>query len=389
MSTTDTHLHQQGRGPLEVISLREDFTRAPGPLQVDREQGIIYRVKILGWDSDNGRRYLPEAGREAVPLYEGSKVFLDHPEKRSATRDDEDAFGRLRAVHWEEDGVYGDLHFFTSHPMAARVCEDVERGLGVFGMSHNAQGEGETVDGIFVIHHIIEVRSVDLVSEPATVKNLWESKMASRRERIRAILESRKLTANQRRFLKRLASAAPDQEEEPTHRDHLLDAVGACLKEDMDPHERCHKVNRIMELLNPEPAGHHDELQEDEEEGHSPDDDSTDADEDEAREGRRGWSGQPGVRELQEELAFLRLDQKIHRLCEVKQVPCTDDLLEALHALKDEGKIARHLDYLQRLGAASRGKRRARQGTATQKVQESLAGAVPDTMKSRLQWLMN
>jgi hypothetical protein len=387
MNTTETLLGQQGRvGQLEVVALREDVTRVPGPLQVDRDKGIIYSVKILGWESDNGRRYLPEAGQKAVPLYEGSKVFLDHPEKRQATRDDDDAFGRLHNVHWEEDGVYGDLHFFKSHPMAARVCEDVERGLGVFGMSHNAQGEGETVDGVFVIQRIVEVRSVDLVSEPATVKNLWESKMASRRERIRAILESRHLTSNQRHFLRRLASTAPDQDQEPTHRDHLLDAVGSCLKEDMDPHERCHKVNRIMELLNPEPGSMPHLEEDDEEEGARPDDDSTDADADATREGRGRWSGEPGVRELQDELAFLRLDKTIHRLCEAKRVPCTAELLEALHALKEEGKIARHLDYLKRLSVP--GRKRSRK-LERQTVQESLSAAVPSNVKSRLQWLMN
>lgn len=387
MSTTDTHLDGQGcTGQHTVISLCEDITRVAGPLRVDRDQGVIHGVKILGWESDNGRRYLPEAGREAVPLYEGCKVFLDHPEKRSGTRDDADAFGRLRDVRWEKDGVYGDLHFFMSHPMAARVCEDVERGLGVFGMSHNAQGEGETVDGVFVIHHIVEVRSVDLVSEPATVKNLWESKMASRKQRIHAILESRKLTASQRRFLKRLASTAPDQEEEPTHRDHLLDAVGACLKEDMDPHERCHKVNKIMELLNPEPGSEPQQFQEEDEE--DSDQDSGDAEYDAAQEGRR-WPRQPAVRELQEEVAFLRLDRKIHRLCEARQVAYTEDLLATLHAIKDEGTIARHLDYLVRLRSANKDAGRTRGRALVTQVQEALHGTMPDTMLSRLQWVLN
>jgi hypothetical protein len=214
------------------VSLREGLARTTQPLRVDQDQGIIYGVKILGWDSDNGRKYLPEAGRAAVPLYEGARVFLNHPAKKDATaRDDEDAFGRLHNVTWTPEGVFGDLHFYTTHPMAARVCEDASKinSLGVFGLSHNAQGEGETVDGIFVIHRIVEVRSVDLVSEPATVKNLKES----------------------RKMANRLREA---DQEEPNHRDHVLKAMNACLEdEDMDPDEKYQRVKDLHDIINPKP----------------------------------------------------------------------------------------------------------------------------------------
>lgn len=44
-----------------------------------------------------------------------------------------------------------------------------------FGLSHNAQGEGDEKDGIFVVSKIVEVRHVDVVADPATTKSLSES----------------------------------------------------------------------------------------------------------------------------------------------------------------------------------------------------------------------
>ncbi len=70
-------------------------------------------------------------------------------------------------------------------------------------------------------------------------------------------------------------------------------------------------------------------------------------------------------------------------------VPCSSELLEALHALKDEGKIARHLDYLRRLQTTSTSD--GRRGLTREKkvVQESPHNAIPNNLGTRLQWLMN
>jgi hypothetical protein len=68
--------------------------------------------------------------------------------------------------------------------MAESVCEAAERKElnDVFGMSHNAQGEG-SVDkqGIFVVSRITEVRHVDLVADPATTQSLTESATAKQK----------------------------------------------------------------------------------------------------------------------------------------------------------------------------------------------------------------
>ena len=144
---------------------------------VDRDKGIIRDVKILGLVSENNRRYLPEAVKSAKHLYEGIKVNINHPDSSNDQRNAEDRFGKLINVYFVEgEGLYGDLMFLKSHPMAERVCEAAERMTDVFGLSHNAQGDGvDDKDGCFVINEIVSVRHVDLVSDPATTKSLSEA----------------------------------------------------------------------------------------------------------------------------------------------------------------------------------------------------------------------
>src|SRR5262245_33323722 len=60
--------------------------------------------------------------------------------------------------------------------MARRLAEAVERMTSAFGLSHNADGRGRQEGGTFVVTEIVEVKSVDLVTETATVAGLNESK---------------------------------------------------------------------------------------------------------------------------------------------------------------------------------------------------------------------
>lgn len=154
-------------------------------LLVDREAGVIRNVKIIGFNSQNGRRYTSGALKAAIPLYEGIKVNVDHPEKGpTQQRSSYDRFGKFVNVRFVEgEGLFGDLVYLKSHPIAEQVCEAAERMPDVFGMSHNAQGEG-IVDkrGIFEVNKITEVRHVDLVADPATTQSLAESKQAAKQE---------------------------------------------------------------------------------------------------------------------------------------------------------------------------------------------------------------
>jgi len=165
-------------------SLSEDIARGLAPLpagvsRVDRDKKIIRSIKVLGRESINGRRYTAEAIQEAYQkrLYEGVAVYVNHPAKPNDPRHVGEKFGRIVNIQLVEGELYGDLEYLESNKDAALICEMAERMDGAIGASHNAIGEGaDDADGVFVVQHIAEVRSVDLVTEPATTKGLFEQR---------------------------------------------------------------------------------------------------------------------------------------------------------------------------------------------------------------------
>lgn len=191
---------------------------AGAPLVVDRARGVIENVKVLGFKSrnnhglqeaENGTEYTRECCERAVPLYEGADVLVDHATRRTEARGSADIFGQLRNVRLAEDGIRADLHFLKSHPLAERVCEDVERSLGVYGLSHDASAGRERFDRQnkrLVIESIAAVRSVDLVRKPATNRNLWESHEDTTMPKttLRELLEALKTTPARRKWRNRL-----------------------------------------------------------------------------------------------------------------------------------------------------------------------------------------
>lgn len=147
--------------------------RAP---RIDRELGIVYDVRVCGLQSANGRRYLPEALREARSLYEGAPVYFDHPHGDSNARSYRDHFGTLFNVRVAEDGgLIGDLKYKKKHFLTEQFLEDALDDSKSMGLSHNAEGLGSIdQDGCTVVEQITVVHSVDIVDGPATTLSLFE-----------------------------------------------------------------------------------------------------------------------------------------------------------------------------------------------------------------------
>lgn len=147
------------------------------PLRVDRAANTVYSVKIIGFESQNNRRYTAKALQEAIALYEGVKVNIDHPENPEDSRSVYDRIGKLTNIRFVKNkGLFGDLWLLPSHKLTEEVYDAASLMPDLFGLSHNAQGEGEEdKDGVFVVNRITEVRHVDLVADPATTKSLSES----------------------------------------------------------------------------------------------------------------------------------------------------------------------------------------------------------------------
>jgi len=157
------------------------------PLPIDEAKGIIYGVRVAGLLSNNRHaqagvkrtRYLPSAYQQATHLYENVEVNLNHlrtkPGQPKPERQVEQNIGVLRNVRATSDGLRADLHYKTNHPYAPQLVEDVRRRMGTFGLSHDALGHGDRHGEEFVIDTITQVKSVDVVADPATVHNFWES----------------------------------------------------------------------------------------------------------------------------------------------------------------------------------------------------------------------
>jgi len=157
-----------------IVRLQE--RAASDSLRIDPTSGVLRDVKVLGRRSRNGRCYTSTPLRAALPFYEGIRVNINH-RPRGATDESPlgDRFGVLRRVRLLADGIFADLHYLTRHPLAEMIVEAARRMPEALGLSHNAEGRAVVRDGVEIIEEITRVVSVDLVSDPATTRGLFES----------------------------------------------------------------------------------------------------------------------------------------------------------------------------------------------------------------------
>lgn len=145
-------------------------------MRVDRQQGIVRGVKVLGLTSRNGRVYLPTALEQAAPLYEGARVNVNHPAgDPKGARDYRDRIGSVQGVAYRPgEGLYGDLHYNPKHSLAEQLAWDAEHGGENVGLSHNVEARVSRHEGRLMVEEITRVHSVDLVASPATTRGLYE-----------------------------------------------------------------------------------------------------------------------------------------------------------------------------------------------------------------------
>lgn len=161
------------------LRIRPESVQFDSRSRLDRAAGVVRDCKILGMESRHGYGYTPGAMKKAIPLYEGSRVNVDHPDRKTpgASRSYRDRFGSFRNVRYESgDGLRGDFKFNAKHPIADQFMYDVENDPANCGFSHNATGPLSRKEGRLVCESIEAVRSVDLVADAATTASLFEGK---------------------------------------------------------------------------------------------------------------------------------------------------------------------------------------------------------------------
>ena len=159
---------------------------AAQPTRVERQGGVLRGVKVLGRVSRNGRRYSAVALKNALRLYEGARVNINHPDRARPATDRAlvDRFGMLKKVRLREDGIYADLHYLRQHPLAEMIAEAAERLPDALGLSHNAEGRTSRNQDAEIVEEITRVISVDLVSDPASTGGLFESLSGGRYQQL-------------------------------------------------------------------------------------------------------------------------------------------------------------------------------------------------------------
>lgn len=260
----------------KTISLTESVQQTRGKFTVDRASRTIKNAKFIGYESQNkhghadvdGSEYVREGIREAKPLYEGAQVYLDHPAGRNgrAERSVRDLAGRLANNRDEAEGGFTDIR--CNSTAAGNLLLDLaESDPESFGLSHNAEGKSR-VDRKrrkVVIESIDKVHSVDVVTRPATTKNVRESQESGTVKTLKQRLESLKLADNAK-LVKLLedegmamdappAAAAPDAAAGPAGdwRTHLANAITAVITDDsLDEAAVKAKVMAILKLMSDE-----------------------------------------------------------------------------------------------------------------------------------------
>ncbi len=241
-----------GGGTLAESRQLLEVTTSPN-LKVDTEGGVIRGVKILGRVSANDRVYSQAAIRQARNLYEGTQVKFDHPSTkgraglRRPERSIDDTAGWLEQVIVDgEGGLTGNLHLLRADPRSAKVLEAAERRPQLFGMSHDAEGRVERHGDKQIVEEIEALHSVDIVSDPATTRSLFESIQVKEAEMPNDTLPTE------------MATEVPTQVEVETPEVDSTDAVKKSFEQAMttilkDPElDKAAKVAKIKALLDQE-----------------------------------------------------------------------------------------------------------------------------------------
>jgi len=145
-------------------------------VRLDRPASMLQGVKLLGLASSNGRQYYESALRDAIQLYEGAKVNVNHPQGDPLSpRDYRDRIGVIRGVQLRAgEGLFGSLHYNPKHPLAEQLAWDAQHAPQNVGFSHNVLARTRRQGTSVVVEAIDRVQSVDLVADPATTCGLFE-----------------------------------------------------------------------------------------------------------------------------------------------------------------------------------------------------------------------
>jgi hypothetical protein len=164
-----------------MIDLLEYRGGALKTARLNRDLSIIEGTTLISANSVNGphrkRRYSEAALKQIASMAEGLPAYANHtaPELAFKPRDVRDLIGRHQNVRYDPNTgtVKSDLHVLEHH--AGWVFGLAERLGDVVGNSLVSRGNVKMEGDTEVVDQIAQLRSADLVSDPASTKGLFES----------------------------------------------------------------------------------------------------------------------------------------------------------------------------------------------------------------------
>lgn len=149
----------------------------------EEEDNVIRNVCLLSSLSKNNRKYLDKAMNDVTGLASGVKVFADHPKRGETVRSVREIIGQIENPHRSGKKIYGNLRVLSSHKdwvfALAREMPNIA------GMSILAKGKmhpERDSQGRTQVESVSMLKSIDLVSEPATTQGMYEQKLTLTRQ---------------------------------------------------------------------------------------------------------------------------------------------------------------------------------------------------------------
>lgn len=304
----------------------------PADAKIDLEEGVIFDVKLLGTESVNGvdgmtgvkRRVYPAAVLEAAArLYEGAKVYLEHPRKPGEARASAEHFGVVSGIYAKPDGLYAKrFEFKKSHGRTADLLETIRRWPDKIGLSPHHVVRGEREGDAYRVTEIVEVLSVDLVDSPATTHGLFEGQSMSQKklaeqDDVAAEKPEEEVVEQEPEAPVEVAATAPTVQS--IHDD--VTALKASLDPSMVKDEFLAKLDEVLAAL--EELGAAGAAAEEEEP----------AEEEKPMESRKGKAAKPGT------LTVAERENRALRLAVTAGVTLSEAKLKALTALESEADV--------------------------------------------------
>jgi len=139
-------------------------------------EGLSWKISVIEAGlSETGRSYSEDVLKAAVPLFDGVKMFADHPsvseEMDRPERSTSNIVGWITEPRWDESEkrIVGTMNLLKTHPIAERVLEAYKRGrTDLYELSIYGSGKTEPVNEngktYFEVKSIDKIVSVDLVT---------------------------------------------------------------------------------------------------------------------------------------------------------------------------------------------------------------------------------